>query len=63
MHVCKIETIIKNLKKDFIRIISWRRSVVVIITSQLHSTKPELKFCSGSNPAYARISGNGLDWK
>ena len=29
----------------------WRRGVVVIITAQLHSTKPELKFCAGSNPA------------
>ena len=25
--------------------------VVVITTAQLHSTKPELKFCAGSNPA------------
>ena len=25
--------------------------VVVIITAQLHSTKPELRFCAGSNPA------------
>ena len=30
---------------------SWRRGVVVITTAQLHSTKPELKFCAGSNPA------------
>ena len=29
----------------------WRRGVVVIITAQLHSTKPELKFCAGLNPA------------
>ena len=29
----------------------WRRGVVVVTTAQLHSTKPELKFCSGSNPA------------
>ena len=28
-----------------------RRSVVVINTGQLHSTKPELRFCAGSNPA------------
>ena len=27
-----------------------RRGVVVIITAQFHSTKPELKFCVGSNP-------------
>ena len=25
--------------------------VVVIATAQLHSTKPELRFCAGSNPA------------
>ena len=29
----------------------WRRGVVVITTAQLHLTKPELRFCSGSNPA------------
>ena len=29
----------------------WHCSVVVITTAQLHSTKPGLKFCSGSNPA------------
>ena len=29
----------------------WRRGVVVIATAQLRSTKPELKFCAGSNPA------------
>ena len=29
----------------------WRRGVVVITTAQLHSTKPELKFCAGSNSA------------
>ena len=27
----------------------WRHGVVVITTAQLHSTKPELRFCSGSN--------------
>ena len=26
--------------------------VVVIITAQLHSTKPELRFCAGSNPVH-----------
>ena len=25
--------------------------VVVITTAELHSTKPELRFCAGSNPA------------
>ena len=29
----------------------WHRGVVVITTAQLHSTKPELRFCTGSNPA------------
>ena len=28
-----------------------RRSVVVITTAKLHSTKPELRFCAGSYPA------------
>ena len=26
----------------------WRRGVAVITTAQLHSTKPELRFCVGS---------------
>ena len=30
----------------------WRRGVVVITAAQLHSTKPELRFCAGSNPAH-----------
>ena len=25
---------------------------MVITTAQLHSTKPELRFCAGSNPAH-----------
>ena len=29
----------------------WHRGVVVMATAQLHSTKPELRFCAGSNPA------------
>ena len=32
------------------KIHSWNRGVVVINTGQLHSTKPELRFCAGSNP-------------
>ena len=28
-----------------------RRGVVAITAAQLHSTKPELGFCAGSNPA------------
>ena len=30
----------------------WHRGVVVITTAQLHSTKPEFRFCAGSNPVY-----------
>ena len=30
---------------------SVRRGVVVITTAQLHSTKSEIRFCAGSNPA------------
>ena len=35
--------------------------VVVITTTQLHSTKPELRFCAGSNPArgMSEICGSG----
>ena len=33
----------------------WRHGVVVITTAQLHSTKPELRLCTGSNPA-CRVS-------
>ena len=29
----------------------WRRGVMVITTARLHLTKPELRFCAGSNPA------------
>ena len=29
----------------------WRGGVVVITTAQLHSTKPELTFCVGSDSA------------
>ena len=29
----------------------WHRGVVIITTAQLHSTKPELRFYAGSNPA------------
>ena len=44
--------------------------VVVITTAELHSTKPELRFCAGSNTAHAvqrfavvRIFDNGPSWK
>ena len=29
----------------------WRRGDVVIAAAQLYSTKPESRFCVGSNPA------------
>ena len=32
-------------------ILPYRRGAMVIITAQLHSTKPELSFCARSNPA------------
>ena len=35
-----------------VSILFWRRGVVVITTAQLHSTKPELRFCTGSNPVH-----------
>ena len=40
---------IMNILTTLIHI--WRRGVVVITTTQLHSTKPELRLCAGSNPA------------
>ena len=36
---------------DMTSTVMWRRGVVVITTAQLHSTKPELRFCAGSNTA------------
>ena len=38
----------------FIQIGSYKQlvhGIAVITTAQLHSTKPELRFCAGSNPA------------
>ena len=29
----------------------WHHGAIVITTAQLHSTKPELRFCAGSKPA------------
>ena len=29
----------------------WCHGVVVITTAQIHSSKPELRFCKGSKPA------------
>ena len=37
---------------NLMNVSSWRRGVMVITTAQLHSTKPELSFCTGSNPAH-----------
>ena len=34
-----------------IRFLKCVSGAVVITTAQLHSTKPELRFCAGSNPA------------
>ena len=33
----------------------WHCGVVVITTAQLHSTKPELRFCVGSYPACSML--------
>ena len=48
----------------------WRRGVVVITTAQVHSSKFELTFCPGLNPARClweiatvRISDTGPGWK
>ena len=30
----------------------WRRGVVVITTTQIHSTQPGPRFCAGSIPAH-----------
>ena len=38
----------------------WRCGVVVITTAQPHSTKPEIRFCVGSNPV-PDISETGDD--
>ena len=45
---CAFFPIKSNLKRESHQ---WHRGVVVITTTQLHSTKPELGFCAGSNPA------------
>ena len=40
----------KTIRTSQLEVFSWRREVVVITTAQLHSTKPELRFCASSNP-------------
>ena len=41
------------------------RSVVVITTAQLHSFKPELRFCASSNPVHGvtQIRDNEDLWR
>ena len=41
----------KKCKKYHPSELQYFHGVVVITTAQLHSTKPELRFCAGSNPA------------
>ena len=41
-----------GLQVEHLKIVTnWRRGEVVITTAQLHSVKPELRFCTGSNLA------------
>ena len=57
---------VKNLKwKQQIPELFWRHDAVVITTAQLHSTKPELRFCPGSNPARGvlKIRDNEVFWQ
>ena len=41
----------KTINKYNYDVQSWHRGLVVITAAQLHLTKPELRFCGGSNPA------------
>ena len=41
----------KTINKYNYDVQSWHRGLVVITAAQLHLTKPELRFCAGSNPA------------
>ena len=51
-----------HLEVNYLKNAPWRRGVVVITTAQLHSTKPELRFCAGSNPARGMSEiGDGED--
>ena len=52
----KVSVFKTSFKKQKLKIVTyrhytWRRGIVVITTAQLHSTKPELRFCAGSKPA------------
>ena len=71
-YVLKTDCVIFKYKKMFrtkpdfsIHDISWRPGVAVITTGQLYSTKPELRFCAGSNPAggLSEISDDGDLWQ
>ena len=42
-----------QLEKNGAKVKRIARGVVVVTTAQLHSTKPKLRFCAGSNPAHA----------
>ena len=48
-HTCyyELQVIYNHLKVNE----QWGHGVIVITTAQLHSTKPELESCAGSNPA------------
>ena len=41
----------KTINKYNYDVQSWHRGLVVITTAKLHITKPELRFCAGSNPS------------
>ena len=43
--------IMKINNKRELQVVVIKLQVVIITTAQLHSTKPELRFCAGSNPA------------
>ena len=70
---CEIAVIwaIKEVKVEIhcIKCINLKNDASKIyIGVQLHSTKPELRFCTGSNPAggvskMVRISDSGPGWK
>ena len=42
---------VNNMQAIWGEIMMWCEGIVVITTAQLHSTKPKLRFCTGSNPA------------
>ena len=59
LRCCNCYTITKNSKRHWPNkkgvVVLWRRGVVVITTAQLHATKPELRFRTGSNPAHGGL--------